>query len=61
MRLEGSAGAGCVASQISQAIATAIRDSGLNLNPSVEDNAVKVPLPKYVVNTREGQSRNRNP
>jgi hypothetical protein len=35
--------------QLAPAIATAIRDSGLNLNPSVEDNVVKVPLPKWVV------------
>ncbi len=34
------------------AIAAAIRDAGLNLNPSVEDNVVKVPLPKYAAESQ---------
>lgn len=38
---------------LAPAIATAIRDSGLNLNPSVEDNVVKVPLPKVSKDVRE--------
>ena len=34
--------------QLASKVAEAIRDSGMNLNPTVETNSVVVPIPKYV-------------
>ena len=39
------------------AIADAIRDAGLNLNPSVDGNAVRVPVPKPSKETRDATLR----
>lgn len=36
--------------QQTDAVAMAIRAAGLNLNPVVDKNVVRVPLPKYVTN-----------
>ena len=39
------------------AIADAIRDAGLNLNPSVDGNVVRVPVPKPSKETRDATLR----
>ena len=39
--------------QLSTAIATAVRDAGLNLNPRVEGLVIKVPVPKPSRETRD--------
>ncbi|RYG57511.1 ribosome-recycling factor [archaeon] len=39
--------------QLASAIADAIRDAGLNLNPAVEGNIVRVPVPKASKETRD--------